>query len=53
VTELTPLAEKLLDVPQALIRTALDLELADGAKAISTLSRRRIPRLRFPSSSSL
>jgi exodeoxyribonuclease V alpha subunit len=31
VTELTPLAEKLLDVPQALIRTALDLELADGA----------------------
>jgi exodeoxyribonuclease V alpha subunit len=28
--ELTPLAEKLLDVPQGLIRTALDLELADG-----------------------
>jgi hypothetical protein len=28
--ELTPLAEKLLDVPQELIRTALDLELADG-----------------------
>jgi exodeoxyribonuclease V alpha subunit len=28
--ELTPLAEKLLDVPQDLIRTALDLELADG-----------------------
>ena len=30
VAELTPLAEKLLDVPQELIRTALDLELADG-----------------------
>jgi exodeoxyribonuclease V alpha subunit len=28
--ELTPLAEKLLDVPEDLIRTALDLELADG-----------------------
>jgi exodeoxyribonuclease V alpha subunit len=28
--ELMPLAEKLLDVPQDLIRTALDLELADG-----------------------
>src|ERR1700726_3893277 len=28
--ELTPLAEKLLEVPQELIRTALDLELADG-----------------------
>ena len=28
--ELTPLAEKLLDVPQDLIITALDLELADG-----------------------
>jgi exodeoxyribonuclease V alpha subunit len=28
--ELTPLAEKLLDVPQNLIRTALNLELADG-----------------------
>jgi exodeoxyribonuclease V alpha subunit len=28
--DLTPLAEKLLDVPQDLIRTALDLELADG-----------------------
>jgi exodeoxyribonuclease V alpha subunit len=30
VAELTPLAEKLLDVPQALVHTALDLELADG-----------------------
>jgi exodeoxyribonuclease V alpha subunit len=30
VAELTPLAEKLLDVPRALVRTALDLELADG-----------------------
>jgi exodeoxyribonuclease V alpha subunit len=28
--ELTPLAEKLLEVPQDLIRTALDLELAEG-----------------------
>ena len=28
--ELLPLAEKLLEVPAALIRTALDLELADG-----------------------
>jgi ATP-dependent exoDNAse (exonuclease V) alpha subunit len=28
--ELTPLAERLLDVPQDLIHTALDLELADG-----------------------
>src|SRR5499433_2104752 len=28
--ELVPLAEQLLDVPQDLIRTALDLELADG-----------------------
>jgi exodeoxyribonuclease V alpha subunit len=28
--ELMPLAEKLLDVPHDLIRTALDLELADG-----------------------
>ena len=28
--ELMPLAEKLLDVPQDLIRTALDLEVADG-----------------------
>jgi exodeoxyribonuclease V alpha subunit len=30
IGELTPLAEKLLEVPQDLIRTALDLELADG-----------------------
>lgn len=29
--ELTPLAEKLLEVPQELIRTALDLELREGA----------------------
>ena len=28
--ELTPLAEKLLEVPQQLIRTALDLELQEG-----------------------
>src|SRR6516225_5432682 len=31
IEELTPLAEKLLDVPADLVRTALDLELADGA----------------------
>jgi exodeoxyribonuclease V alpha subunit len=29
--DLVPLAEKLLEVPQEMIRTALDLELADGA----------------------
>jgi exodeoxyribonuclease V alpha subunit len=29
--ELVPLAEKLLEIPQDLIRTALDLELAEGA----------------------
>jgi exodeoxyribonuclease V alpha subunit len=29
--DLVPLAEKLLEVPQELVRTALDLELADGA----------------------
>ena len=28
--ELIPLAEKLLEVPSALMRTALDLELSDG-----------------------
>jgi exodeoxyribonuclease V alpha subunit len=28
--ELVPLAEKLLEVPTDLVRTALDLELADG-----------------------
>jgi exodeoxyribonuclease V alpha subunit len=31
IGELTPLAEKLLDVPADLVRTAIDLELADGA----------------------
>jgi exodeoxyribonuclease V alpha subunit len=31
VAELLPLAERLLEVPDGLIRTALDLELADGA----------------------
>ena len=30
IDELVPLAEKLLEVPQTLIRTALDLELQDG-----------------------
>jgi len=29
--ELVPLAEKLLEVPQQLVRTALELELQDGA----------------------
>src|SRR6266516_6951568 len=29
--DIVPLAEKLLEVPQELVRTALDLELADGA----------------------
>src|SRR6266699_1601166 len=29
--DLVPLAERLLEVPQELVRTALDLELADGA----------------------
>jgi len=29
--DLVPLADKLLEVPQELVRTALDLELADGA----------------------
>jgi exodeoxyribonuclease V alpha subunit len=35
--ELTPLAEKLLEVPQDLIRTALDLELADGTEIADRL----------------
>jgi exodeoxyribonuclease V alpha subunit len=30
IDDLVPLAEKLLEVPQEMIRTALDLELADG-----------------------
>src|SRR6202040_2297603 len=30
IEKLIPLAEKLLEVPQELIRTALDLELRDG-----------------------
>src|SRR5207237_4650443 len=32
IEELIPLAEKLLEVPQELIRTALDLELRDGTE---------------------
>ncbi len=35
--ELVPLAGKLLEVPQELIRTALDLELADGAVIADTV----------------
>ena len=35
--ELLPLAEKLLEVPQDLIRTALELELADGTVVGDTL----------------
>src|ERR1700722_15288818 len=38
VAELTPLAEKLLEVPQNLIRTALDLELADGTVVADRLA---------------
>jgi exodeoxyribonuclease V alpha subunit len=38
VAELVPVAEKLLDVPQELIRTALDLELADGTVIADRLS---------------
>src|SRR5450631_3269249 len=38
--ELTPLAEKLLDAPQDLIRTALDLELADGTVIADNLDRK-------------
>jgi exodeoxyribonuclease V alpha subunit len=35
--ELVPLAERLLEVPQELIRTALDLELADGTVVADTI----------------
>ena len=35
--ELLPLAEKLLEVPQDLIRTALDLELSDGTVVADSL----------------
>ncbi len=35
--DLVPLAEKLLEVPQELVRTALDLELADGAVIADTV----------------
>src|SRR6266513_2977685 len=37
IDELVPLAGKLLEVPQELIRTALDLELADGAVIADTV----------------
>ena len=36
-----PLAEKLLEVPQELIRTALDLELADGVVTADTVGDKR------------
>jgi exodeoxyribonuclease V alpha subunit len=39
--ELVPLGEKLLEVPQELIRTALDLELADGAVIADTVGDKR------------
>jgi exodeoxyribonuclease V alpha subunit len=39
--DLVPLAEKLLEVPQELIRTALDLELADGAVTADTVGDQR------------
>src|SRR5262249_29822594 len=39
--DLVPLAEKLLEVPQELIRTALDLELADGAVTADVVGDRR------------
>jgi len=35
--DLVPLAERLLEVPQELVRTALDLELADGAVIADTV----------------
>ncbi len=35
--DLVPLAEKLLEVPQELVRTALDLELAEGAVIADTV----------------
>jgi exodeoxyribonuclease V alpha subunit len=35
--DLVPLAEKVLEVPQELVRTALDLELADGAVIADTV----------------
>jgi exodeoxyribonuclease V alpha subunit len=39
--DLCALAEKLLEVPQELIRTALDLELADGAVTADTVGDQR------------
>jgi exodeoxyribonuclease V alpha subunit len=39
--ELVPLAEKLLEAPQELTRTALDLELADGAVIADTVGDKR------------
>ena len=43
--ELVPLAEELLEVPQELIRTALDLELAEGTVIADTVGE---TRLRLP-----
>src|SRR5262249_22452087 len=39
--DLVPLAEKLLEVPQELIRTALDLELTDGSVTADMVGDRR------------
>src|SRR5262249_24773231 len=39
--DLVPLAEKLLEVPQEMICTALDLELADGAVVADTVGDKR------------
>jgi exodeoxyribonuclease V alpha subunit len=41
IDELTPLAEKLLDVPAELVRTALDLELAEGSVVANSVGETR------------
>jgi exodeoxyribonuclease V alpha subunit len=40
--ELVPLAEKLLEVPQQLIRTALELELQEGTVMSTRLAKRPV-----------
>jgi exodeoxyribonuclease V alpha subunit len=40
--ELVPLAERLLEAPEALVRTALDLELADGSVIAADVDERRV-----------
>jgi exodeoxyribonuclease V alpha subunit len=42
IDELVPLAEKRLEVPQELIRTALDFELADGAVIADMMGRQAL-----------